>query len=296
MMTDWNDLRFLLAVAQRGSVSAAARALGVDKATVSRRVGALEHNIGTRLFERRASGWIPTRAGHRAVASAATIDASVAAMLTDLGGSSDAVRVGVRLTAPQWFCSEVLLPRIAAFQGAERWIDLNLSARSRVADLAEREAEVGLRNTRPPRGEFVVRKAGELGSAIYAGRRWLAARPPIVSQQDVVGERLVGYPDRLTYVPGFAWLDAAVAGRAPLRVDDAIAIAAALRGGAGLGVIPCFLGDRDPGLVRVTGEMHSETIWLVAPVELARTRAVRKVIAFVAEAFAANAKALRGSA
>ena len=130
------------------------------------------------------------------------------AMLADLGGSGEA-RASVRLTAPQWFCSEVLLPRIAAFQGAERWIDLNLSARSRVADLAEREAEVGLRNTRPPRGEFVVRKVGELGSAIYAGRKWLASRPPILSPSDVLGERLVGYPDRLTYVPGFSCMRSA---------------------------------------------------------------------------------------
>jgi len=105
----------------------------------------------------------------------------------------------------------------------------------------------------------------------------------------------VGYPDRLSYVPGFAWLDEALSAHIPpLRVDDAYAITAALGAGAGLGVIPCFLGDRDNSLVRVAGEAHIETIWLVAPIELARTRAVRKVMAFVADAFAANAKELRG--
>ncbi len=279
---DWDDLRYLIAVALRGSASAAARGLGVDKGTVSRRIAALEHGVGTRLFDRRASGWTPTAAGRKALASARRVETDIAAMLADLGGTSETARVGVRLTAPQWFCAEVLLPRIAAFQSAERWIDLNLSARSRVADLAEREAEVGLRNTRPPHGEFVVRKAGELGSAIYASQKWMSGRPPIVGRDDVLKHRLVGYPDRVGYVPGFAWIDAALRGHAPLRVDDASAIAAALRAGAGLGVIPCFLGDRDPELQRVTLEKHEETIWLVAPTELARTRAVRKVIAFTA--------------
>jgi DNA-binding transcriptional LysR family regulator len=291
---DWDDLRYLVAVADRGSASAAARALGVDKGTVSRRIGALEHAVGARLFDRKASGWTTTAAGRKVLAAARRMDGDVAALLVELGGLTETARVGVRLTAPQWFCSEVLLPRIAAFQGAERWIDLNLSARSRIADLAEREAEVGLRNIRPPRGEYVVRKAGELGSALYASRKWLASRPPLLSREDVLGQRMVGYPDRITYVPGFDWLDAALGGRAPLRVDDAFAIAAALRAGAGVGVIPCFLGDRDPALTRVTGEVHVESIWLVAPIELARTRAVRKVSRFVADAFAANAKALRG--
>lgn len=294
-MINWDDLRYLLAVAARGSASAAARGLGVDKGTVSRRIAALEHSVGARLFDRRASGWTITAAGRKALAPARRIDTAVTAMLAELGGTGETSRVGVRLTAPQWFCSAVLLPRIAAFQGAERWIDLNLSARSRVADLAEREAEVGLRNIRPPRGEFVVRRAGELGSALYASTAWLAARPPIVTRDDVLRERIVGYPDRASYVPGFGWLDTALGGRpSPLRVDDAAAIAEALAAGAGLGVIPSFVGNRDARLRQVTPELYRETIWLVAPLDVARTRAVRKVIAFVAEAFAANGKALAG--
>jgi DNA-binding transcriptional LysR family regulator len=292
---DWDDLRYLIAVAERGSATAAARGLGVDKGTVSRRLTALEHATGARLFDRKSSGWTPTTAGRKVLGTARKLDAGVAALLADLGGVGDTTRVSVRLTAPQWFCTEVLLPRIAAFQGTERWIDLNLSARSRVADLAEREAEIGLRNVRPARGEYVVKKAGDLGMSIYASRKWLAGRPPIVSQEDVLKERLVGFPDHFTYGKGFAWVDAGLNGRVPvLRVDDASSIAVALRAGAGLGVIPCLMGDRDPELVRVLDEIHVETIWLVAPVELARTRAVRKVIAFVAAAFAANARELRG--
>lgn len=292
-MLDWNDLRYLMAVADRGSATAAARGLGVDKGTVSRRVAALEHALGARLFDRRASGWTVTEAGRRALKAARRCDSAATALQADLGGPGSVLRVPLRLTAPQWFCTEILLPRIGRLRTLADWVDLNLSARSKVADLAEREAEIGLRNLRPPLGEFVVRKVGELGSAIYASPDYLAARPPILTRDDFCREAFVAYPDRISYVPGFDWLNAAGLASV-LRVDDAAAIAAALRARAGLGVIPCYLGDRDPQLRRVTAQSCHETIWLVAPVDVAKTLAVKRVLAFVAEAFAANAAALLG--
>ncbi len=292
-MLDWDNLRFLIAVAEKGSVIAGAKGLGVDKATISRRISALEHSLGARLFDRKASGWSLTAVGRKVMTSAKKVEAAVSVMLTDLGGPTTNTRTPVRLSAPQWFCSEVLLPRIGRLSEMANWIDLNLSARSRVADLAEREAEIGLRNVRPPKGSFVVRKVGELGSAIYASREYLNRRPPILTRADVLQEKLIAYPDRLTYVPGLDWLNTTKS-TPLLRVDDAFAITAAIRASAGLGVIPCFLGDRDPVLQRVTDEHHAETIWLVAPIELARTLAVKRVFDFVAEAFAANRAALRG--
>ena len=126
-MLDWGDLRFFLAVAERGSASAAARGLQVDKGTISRRVSALERSVGVRLFDRKASGWALTQAGRTALASVRRVDAVISVMQTEIGGASPEARVPVRLTAPQWFCSEVLLPGIALLQNAERWISLGKS-------------------------------------------------------------------------------------------------------------------------------------------------------------------------
>jgi DNA-binding transcriptional LysR family regulator len=295
-MFDWDDLRFLLAVHNSGSASAAARALRVDKATVSRRIAALERAVGVRLLDRRVSGWSPTAPGRRVIAAANAVDARLAALLADLGDGPLGPRARVRFTAPQWFCTEVLLPALGGLHAAAPWLDLDITAGSRVVNLAEREAEVGLRNRRPPRGEFVVRKAGELGSALYASKAYLAERAALRTRDDLRGQRAIGYPDALTYVPDFLWLNAMADRLGPvLRVDDAQALAAAIRSGLGVGVVPCLLGDRDGTLVRLLGEHHRETIWLVAPIELARTRAVRAVLSFVAALFHDNARALSGA-
>ena len=295
-MLDWDNLRYLLAVHKGGSASAAARALRVDKATVSRRIAALEREIGSRLLDRRASGWTVTAAGQRVLAAADAVDARLAALVADLGDSAGP-RVRVRFTAPQWFCTEVLLPELGALQAEAPWLDLDLTASSRLVNLAERETEVALRNVRPARGAFVIRRAGDLGSALYAARSYLAGQARPASRDDLAGHRVVGYADKLTYVPGFQWLNGMADRLGPvLRLDDAQALTAAIRAGLGLGVLPCLLGDREASLVRLIGEHATEPIWLAAPIELARTKAVRAVIGFVAGLFRKNAEALSGAA
>jgi len=293
-MRDWDNLRFLLAVHKGGSASAAARALRVDKATVSRRVAALEREVGSRLLDRRASGWTLTEAGRRVLAAADAVDVRLRALTADLGAGA-AARVRVRFTAPQWFCTEVLLPELGSLQASAPWLDLDLTASSRMVNLAERETEVALRNIRPARGEFVIRRAGDLGSALYASQSYLARNASPASRDDVAGHPVIGYHDKLAYAVAFQWLNAMADRLGPvLRVDDAQAITAAIRAGLGLGVLPCLLGDREPGLVRVLDDHSLEPIWLVAPIELARTKAVRAVIGFVAGLFRRNAAALIG--
>ena len=294
-MRNWDNLRFLLAVHKGGSASAAARALRVDKATVSRRVAALEREVGSRLLDRRASGWTLTEAGRRVLVAADAIDSRLRALTADLGEGAG-LRVRVRFTAPQWFCTEVLLPELASLQASAPWLDLDLTASSRMVNLAERETEVALRNIRPARGEFVVRRAGDLGSALYASQSYLAGHASPANRDDVAGHPVIGYHDKLAYAVAFQWLNAMTDRLGPvLRVDDAQALAAAIRAGLGLGVLPCLLGDREADLVRLLDDHSLESIWLVAPIELARTKAVRAVIGFVAGLFRKNAVALAGA-
>src|SRR5262245_7654621 len=109
---DWTELRYLLAVADAGSASAAARVLGVDKATVSRRISALERSLGLRLMVRRAAGWRPTRAGDRVATAARSMDATVRGLVGDLVGRHGSPRAAVSITAPHWFCRRLLLPSV----------------------------------------------------------------------------------------------------------------------------------------------------------------------------------------
>jgi DNA-binding transcriptional LysR family regulator len=292
---DWDDLRFLLAVAHAGSASAAARALGVDKATIARRVSGLEAMLGVRLLLRRATGWVPTAAGRRAAATAREIERQIAELRGDLAGRHGAPRTLVTVTAPHWFCADLLLPALPELVAEAPWLDVAVAATSRVLSLPQREADVALRNRRPEHGDFVVRRAGELGSAIYAASAYAKRHRVPTSRAGWAEHRLVGYADRLTYVDGFKWLEALAsdpAGR--IRTDDAKVLAAAVRAGLGVGVIPCLVGDADPRLRRFGDEVHRETIWLVSPAELAGTRAVKLTASFVAGLFRRHAGALAG--
>jgi DNA-binding transcriptional LysR family regulator len=294
-LLDWDDLRFLLAVRESGSASAAARKLGVDKATVARRVTSLEAELGVRLLMRRASGWQPTAAGERAAHTAREIERSIGELRSDYASEHGSPRTPVTVTAPHWFCTELLLPALPKLIAEGPWLDVSIAATSRVLNLPQREADVALRNTRPEHGEFVIRRAGELGSAIYASKAYAKQHEKPGKREDWARHRVVGYPDRVTYVPGFRWFDEAATQSAGIvRTDDAKALTEALKAGLGIGVIPCFLGDRQRDLVRFRDELHRETIWLVSPVEASGTRAVKLTSAFVATIFRDNAGALGG--
>ena len=294
-MLDWDDLRFLLAVSESGSATSAARKLGVDKATVARRVGGLERDLGVRLLVRRASGWRPTAAGDRAATAAREIERRVGDLRSSFAGEHGAPRTVVSVTAPHWFCSELLVPALPALVADAPWLDLSVAATSRVLDLAQREADVAVRNSRPDQGDFVVRQAGDLGSALYASRAYAKAHPAPAKREAWTGLRVVGYPDRLTYLPGFRWFEELSGDAAGIvRTDDAKALASALEAGLGVGILPCFLGDRSKELVKYTDDVHREKIWLVSPSELAGTRAVKLTLSFVAGVFRSHGRALAG--
>jgi len=291
----WDDFRFLLAIRDSGSASAAARLLGVDKATVARRVASLEQDLGVRLLSRRASGWQATAAGERAARTAREIERRITELCADYAGEHGSPRTPVAVTAPHWFCTELLLPALPKLLEQGPWLDVSIAATSRVLNLPQREADVALRNTRPEHGEFVVRRAGELGSALYASKAYAKKQGAPTNREAWLCHRVVGYVDRVTYVPGFRWFEEAVAGAAGIvRIDDAKALTEALVAGIGVGVVPCFLGDRERDLVRFTEELHRETIWLVSPAEAAATRAVRMTSAFVAGVFRDQALVLGG--
>jgi DNA-binding transcriptional LysR family regulator len=292
---EWDDLRFLLAVCECGSASSAARKLTVDKATVVRRVSRLEQVLGVRLLIRKASGWSPTPAGRLTAAAARRINGEIIAVRSEFSDAQGAPRTQVSVTAPHWFCSELLLPELPRLIRDAPWIDLTVAATSRVLDLAQREADVAVRNSRPEVGDFVVRRAGELGSTLYASRAYAKKHPRSTAPPGWSSHRFVGYADRLTYVPAFAWLDeAAGSGAGVTRADDAGTIRSAITAGLGVGVLPCVLGDRAPELVRFGEEVSREGIWLVSPNEAAGTRAVKLALSFVADVFKRNARALAG--
>jgi DNA-binding transcriptional LysR family regulator len=291
---DWNAVRVLAALDGRHSLSAAARALGADKATVSRALSRLETDLGARLFERRPRGLFPTEAGQRALDTSRTIARS----LDDLRGSvsgADA-RGTVVLTVPPWFATEVLASSLPSFRGSHPNVSLVLASSNALVDVLHRDAEVGLRNVRPRDATLSVRRAGVLASALYASAAYARTNG---LPRDLVGVRahaLCAYDRAITFLPALQPIGEQGAPIA-VRVSETLSLAAAVEAGLGLGVLPCAVGDRRESLVRVPGfPIAHEDIWVVTPVELRRLARVRAVVDLVVATFASERTRLAGSA
>jgi len=256
MAIDWDDLRYVLAVQRAGTLIAAARALSVDKATVSRRIAALEESLGVRLFDRKPDGYGVTPHGEQVLAAVTEIDQTIATLAARLGDQRGDSAGVVHLTVPQFFASRVLFPALPAFRARHPGIELVVNASSSVLNIAQREAEVGLRNTRPDQSSVMVRRVGVLGAALYASRAYLERRGTPATPAQIGQHELVAWDRAFTFVPLFAWMEGSGA-RVALRVNDAAVLADAVAAGIGLGVLPRLLGDEHADLVRLDAFGHS---------------------------------------
>jgi DNA-binding transcriptional LysR family regulator len=293
-MPNWDDLRYVLAVRRAGSLMAAARALRVDKATVSRRVAALEESLGARLFDRKPDGYTLTPHGERVIAAVATIDDTVSALVADLSDVRGDEAGAVHLSVPQFFASQILLPALATFRAAHPSIDLSVNASSSVLNVARREAEVGLRNVKPDQQSVTVKRVGELGMALYGSRRYLGRRGTPRAPADLAGHDLIGWEGAFTHAKGFLWANDCGA-RIVIRLNDSAVMGDAVAEDLGIAGLPCVLGDQRAGLVRLAAfGISRDDIYIVAPGELRRSGRVRAVIDLLVEVWTANRALLAG--
>jgi molybdate transport repressor ModE-like protein len=292
-LTDWDDVRFFLAVARAGSLSAAARSLGVNHATVSRRLRSLERRVGARLFERRPGGWKPTAAGADMQASALRIEDELQGTLRRVSGR-DGRPSGPLRVAMSDVAAFTLLPQLRGF--SERWpeIQLDLVVSNRASDLARGEADVALRATEAPPEALIGRRLAILATSIYASREYLR-RHPDVSNLDA--HAWLAFDGTLAETPAARWMREHAAGaRVVARLDSTLLSWAAVRAGLGIGLLPTVLADADPELERVSPGflLHGMTLWALTHADLRATARVRAFLEFLREAVAAMRDLIEG--
>lgn len=282
---DWNDVRYALAIARCGSLASAARALGVDQTTVSRRLRVLESAVGTPLFERRQGQTAPTPAGEILMERGLRIEQEIAA-LAHLGADNEAqVRGVVRLTAVDALVSHYLARHLAALRARHPGLAVELIASSRSLDLSRREADLAVRLARPQSGDFVVRRLAGLAYGVYG----TAAAP---AEDGWSACHWVAYEHSLDHVPEMRWLaERAGEERIVLRCNNMDALATAVADGLGLGILPRLVGARHASLRCLSGEepVLRREIWLVVPRELRHVPRIRAVGDWLAERFQADA-------
>lgn len=294
---DWDDLRFFLAVARSGRLTAAARRLGADHATVSRRITSLEESLKAKLFERRPQGYALTGHGEQLLAKAESMETEALAIQSEIGGADMALSGTVRIGAPDGFGSTFLAPRFAGLGKAYPGLELQLIAMPRLLSLSKREADVAITLAPPKEGKVVARKLCDYRLGLYASQDYLDAMPKVTAAEDLFGHRIVGYIDDLIFTPELDYLDEVAKGlRAQIQSSSVLAQMNAVAAGAGIGVIHHFMAVDEPRLVPVLPESVSITrsFWLLVHADLKDVARVRAVVDFIVRESKANRALLMG--
>jgi len=275
---NWDELRTFVEVARDGSLSAAARRLGLTQPTVGRHIDALEAALGLTLFTRSPRGLTPTPAALALEPHVEAMAAAAAALARTASGEAAADRGTVRVTASEIIGSEVLPPILAAFHAAHPGIAVELALSNRTADLARRDADVAVRMVRPTQSGLVARRIGSSRIGLYAHRDYLARFGEPRSLTDLASHCFIGFDrDNSSFRAAGDFARKLTREFFGFRCDNDLAQIAALRAGVGIGGCQENIARHTPELVAVLPNAfhYALEVWLVMHEDLKATRRVR---------------------
>jgi len=248
----WELYRSYLSVLQEGSLSAAARALGVAQPTLGRHIATLEKSLGLTLFTRSHLGLLPTEAALALKGFAEEMNSTAAAMKRAAESQGAGIKGTVRITASEVMGVEVLPPIVAQLQNEHPALKIELVLTNRVQDLLRREADIAVRMTPPKQDLLIARRVGMVEVGFHAHQTYLNEHGTPNSLQDLAQHVLIGFDEETPFVRTArkalpVWRRDAFT----LRTDNDLAQLALIRSGAGIGICQVVLAKRDPQLVRV---------------------------------------------
>jgi DNA-binding transcriptional LysR family regulator len=292
---EWDDLRYVLAVANAGSLAGAARKLHVNHTTVLRRISAFEKRVGLRLFERLPSGYVLTAGGEELIAAARHLEDTIANVERKLAGRDLRVSGTVRVTTTDTLIASILPEILAEFRAAHSGIQIELAVSNLMLNLSKRDADIAIRPAKDPPETLVGRRVARIAFAIYGSPHYLAKHPDI---DDLAGHEWVGTDDSLAGTSVAQWMRSNLAGsEITLRADSLLVLRQAAQAGLGLAALPCYLGDTSPNLVCVHEPIAAmETaLWILTHEDLRHTARIRAFTEFAANAFAQRRPLLEGA-
>jgi DNA-binding transcriptional LysR family regulator len=298
MHIDWDGIRYFLEVARTQRVSAAARRLGVQHTTVSRRIHLLEQSLDTVLFNKsKASGYTLTEDGQRFFTHAERIESAMLTAQEDVSGQAAALSGHLRVGATEGFGSYVLAPLMVDFERRFPDITLDIMPVPRFISLSKREADIAISLEQPQRGPYLHTRLGEYSLLLYGTRDYLESRPPIRGREDLPSHRYIGYVEELLFSDHLRYLDDIVpAANVGFRSTSVIAqYHAALQGNA-LAILPCFMAAQDPRLVPVLPDEIRVTreFWMYCHEDLRQSRRVMALWDFIKRSVQLNRPLLAG--
>lgn len=279
---DWNDLRYVKAIADTGNVANAARQLNVHQSTVFRRLNSLEKDLGVRLFERFSNGYVMTTAGEDFCRSAERIEADISALNRRISGQDTRPSGIIRVTMTNALLFGLLAPCLSKFRQAYPEIELEVLVSKDVLNLTKREADLAIRATKQPLETLVGRRVATVATAIYSSKEYLRTHPNVdnLNQYD-----WIGFDDTVIDSATASWLKQTVPDvKFHYRLNTCMGILAAVKEHTGLALLSCYLGDRDRNLVRVGMPISQleKQLWILTHEDLRYVTRIRTFIDFVA--------------
>lgn len=278
-MENWDDLRVFLAAARAGSLTAAGRILGVDTATVGRRIARLETRLRATLVVRSAGGIETTAAGARLLQAAADAEG---AMRTTFAEATRASAGGtVRVSAAEGFGTAIIAPALPDLRARRPGLEIELAATPRLMSPATRQVDIAITLSPPQDARLQAEPLTDYQLALYAAPGYIARHGELRSVADLGGHDIVGYVEDLIYAPELRYLDEIGIARRPALASSSIrAQREIIAAEGGVGVLPCFMAE---GLVRVCRRdaLLTRRFWLSTHRDIADTARVKAVKSWV---------------
>jgi DNA-binding transcriptional LysR family regulator len=282
---DWDDARIFLAAARHGQMLAAARGLGINQATVSRRITALESDLQTKLLVRRTNGCELTDDGRALVASLERIETQFIQAQAGLQRTESAVSGNVRIGAPDGFGVSFAAPRLGELAERHPELAVQLVPVPRSFSLSQREADIAVMVGRPTAGRLVARRLTDYTLGLYAAKDYLKRHGAPKSEAELQRHRLVGYVEDLIYSPALNFASEFSRNwRSSIEISSATGQLEAVRAGAGIGILHDYLARTHAELKPVLPQLSAtRAYWMVFHESLRDVARVQAVAAFLAD-------------
>lgn len=284
---DWNRARAFLVTAEEGSLSAAARALGMTQPTLGRQVTALEDELGIALFDRAGRGLELTPSGIELVDHVRAMGEAASRVSLTASGQSQSIEGTICITASEVYSAHLLPPVVARLRQEAPGIEIEIVASNQVRDLKRREADIALRNTSPTQADLIARKLKDETARLYATPNYLATLGPLSGVADLSGADFIGFDRNDVLLKGLNSMGFSLSqSNFPVFCGSHLVQWELVKSGIGIGVMPSAIGDAEPLVQRVLPDLDPIVfpMWLIAHRELRTSRRVRLVFDMLAEA------------
>ncbi len=280
---NWDNLKYFLAVAREGQFLAAARRSKVGQATLNRRITALEEELGAKLFERSTGGCSLTALGQDLLEHAERIEAEALHFQRAPRRRQGQVEGVLRIGAPDGFGVAFLAGKLGQLKQRHPNLVVQLVPVPRAFSLAQREADIAVTVSRPARGRLLMKKLTDYRLGLYAASSYLERCGVPRSVEALPDHPYIGYVEDLIYAPELDFSrELPVSWNHSIEVSGALGQFEAVRSGAGIGILHCFMADPEPGLQRVLPQVEiSRSYWTVWHESLRDSARIRAAVDFL---------------